>query len=260
MSVLRGLQNAASGLRAQQLKIDVIAHNIANVNTYGFRNKTAVFQDLVYQSMEKKGIAVMPAPAASARVSAGSGSSVATVRSDQRAGNYLQTGRNLDLALAGEGYFHVLLPGGGDAYTRDGNFRFDGEGNVVTALGYRVVFPELPAGENRLEIDLNGAVTVINGEGEAILAGQLELAYFNNPHGLEQLGDNLLVATQAAGEVSYGAPVQGVEVIQGFLESSNVDLSEEMVRLVISGRAFELNSRALRTADEMWSIANQMRR
>ncbi len=272
--MLRGLWNAASGMRAQQTKIDVVANNIANVNSTGYKKKDVAFGDLVYQSIEKKGNAVMPALGEKSAL-AGVGSRVSEIRSNMRSGMYLQTDSPLDLAIVGDGYFRVLLPDGREAYTRDGNFRRDADGNIVTAQGYQVIFPKLPvdAGHN-INIGPDGMITMsadiggstesdeaaVSDGDEMLQVGEILLAYFNNPSGLESLGDNLLIATPAAGEAVISSVRDDTKLIQGHLESSNVDLAEEMVQLMISQRAFELNSRALRTADEMWGMANQIRR
>jgi len=257
--MLRGLWSAAAGMRAQQQKIDVVANNIANVNTTGFKKKSTGFQDLVYQSVERKGNAVSAAAGAKPVVS-GTGSRVAAVRGDFRDGIYTETGSRFDFAVVGDGFFRVALPDGREAYTRDGNFRLDAGGRLVTAQGYRVLFPELPAGDFGLNVAPDGTISVVTGEDEEWEAGRIELAYFNNPEGLEHLGDNLLTAGAAAGEAFVSAPKPGTKIMQGYLESSNVDLSQEMVQLLVSQRAFEVNSRALRTADEMWGLANQLRR
>lgn len=258
--MLRGLWNAATGMRSQQTKIDVAANNIANVNTNGYKKKDVTFQDLVYQSIERKGNAVLPAAQGEKKATVGAGSRVSEIRSNMRPGMFLQTESPFDLAIVGEGYFRVLLPDGREGYTRDGSFRRDGDGNLVTSQGYRVIFPELPAGgEYSISTAPDGQVTVTEGE-EIFLAGEISLAYFNNVNGLEQLGENLFVATPAAGQAVISSPRNDTTLMQGYLESSNVDLAEEMVQLMISQRSFELSSRALRTADEMWGIANQMRR
>lgn len=256
---MRGLWNAAAGMRAQQQKIDVTANNIANVNTTGFKKKDAVFQDLVYQSLERKGNAVAPA-GGSKPVTAGTGSALAAVRADFRPGTYLHTGAAYDMAIVGDGFFRVVLPDGTTAYTRDGSFHRDGERHLVTAKGMRVAFPDLPEGDYDLNISPEGVVRAVFANGESRQLGTLELARFPNPNGLQQAGDNLLLATAAAGEPSLQPPDERTKVLQGYLEGSNVDLAEEMIRLMVSQRAFELNSRALRTADEMWGIANQIRR
>ncbi|MFW0860931.1 MAG: flagellar basal-body rod protein FlgG [Dethiobacter sp.] len=258
--MLRSLWNAASGMRAQQEKIDVTANNIANVNTTGFKKKTIVFHDLLYQSLERRGNAVAPAFAGGRPSMAGVGSAVGAVRADMRAGTYLQTGRALDLAVVGEGFFRVELPDGRIAYTRDGSFSLDAAGNLVTAQGQRVIFPALPLGQQEIKISPQGQVSAVEPDGDQLAVGTVSLAYFNNPQGLEQLGGNLLLATEASGEAENRAQGNATKLMQGYLESSNVDLSEELVNLLASQRAFELNSRALRTSDEMWSIANQIRR
>ncbi|MDW7650996.1 MAG: flagellar basal-body rod protein FlgG [Bacillota bacterium] len=258
--MLRGLWNAATGMRAQQQKIDVTANNIANVNTTGFKKKSTVFRDLVYQSIERKGNAAAPARAGQNPSTVGVGSAVASIRSDFAPGSYVQTDRSADLAIVGEGFFQVTLPAGRTAYTRDGGFSRDSAGHFVTQRGLELVFPDLPGGEYDIHISPEGTVTAVYPNEETLVLGSLELAYFSNPHGLEQIGDNVLAATEASGEPAVGIQAGNTRVLQGYLEGSNVDLGEEMVRLVTGQRAFELNSRALRTADEMWSIANQLRR
>jgi flagellar basal-body rod protein FlgG len=258
--MLRGLWNAATGMRAQQQKIDVTANNIANVNTTGFKKKSTLFSDLVYQSIERKGNAVAPAGAGENPATVGVGIAVASIRSDFRPGTYLQTEKATDFAIAGEGYFRISLPDGRTAYTRDGGFTKDGEGNLVTQRGFHLQFPTLPAGEYELTVSPDGIVTAVFPDEDTVTLGTLELAYFTNANGLEQIGDNLLQATAASGEPVVGMQTERSQIIQGYLEGSNVDLGEEMVQLLISQRAFELSSRALRTADEMWGMANQLRR
>jgi flagellar basal-body rod protein FlgG len=257
--MLRSMSCAASGMRSHQQSIDVTANNIANVNTTAFKQKTALFSDLVYQSIERRGNAVAPADAGQAPVVAGTGMRVAAVRSDMRPGTMIFTGRSLDLAITGDGFFRVRLPGGHEAYTRDGNFRLDGAGNVVNGRGFRVIFPALPADVKDVLVAPSGEVTVKTAAAETA-AGKLELAYFNNPQGLLQLGDNLLLPTEAAGTVTVSPVGNGTEIRQGYLENANVDLAGEMVRLITGQRAFTLSARALRTADEMWASANQLRR
>lgn len=257
--MLRSISGAASGMRSQQQSIDVTANNIANVNTTAFKQKTAVFSDLVYQPIERRGNAVAPSDAGRPPVVAGTGVRVAAVRSDMRPGVVIFTGRNLDLAITGEGFFRVRLPDGREAYTRDGNFRLDSEGNVVTGRGFRVIFPALPPDGQEVLVAPSGEVTVKTAAAETA-AGRLELAYFNNPQGLLQLGDNLLLTTEAAGTATVSPVRNGTEIRQGYLENANVDLAGEMVRLIAGQRAFTLSARALRTADEMWASANQLRR
>lgn len=257
--MLRSIAGAAAGMRSQQQSIDVTANNISNINTTAFKQKIPLFADLVYQSIERRGNAVAPAGAGQAPVAAGSGVRVAAVRSDMRPGTLISTGRNFDFAIIGEGLFRLRLPDGGEAYTRDGNFRLDGEGNVVTSQGLRVIFPALPRDGQEVVVAPAGEVTVKTATGETV-AGRLELAYFNNPQGLLQLGDNLLQATAAAGTVTVSPVRSGEGIRQGYLERANVDLAGEMVRLIAGQRAFTLAARALLTAEEMWAAANQLRR
>ena len=257
--MLRSLSSAVAGMRARQQSMDVTANNIANVNTTGFKRKRVAFTDLVYQSIERRGNAVAPAGEGRPPVVAGTGVGVSAIRSDMRPGMYLETGRKLDFAVVGEGFFRVQLPDGQEAYTRDGSFQLDGEGQVVTGKGFRVIFPPLPQGERELLVAPTGAVTVKSGSRETA-AGRLELAYFNNPQGLLRIGGNLLLHSEAAGAVRVATPGEGEAVRQGYLETANVELSEEMVRLIADQRAFELSARALRSIDEMWATANQLRR
>lgn len=258
--MLRGLWNASAGMRAQQQKIDVTANNIANVNTVGYKKKNTVFQDLVYQSIERRGNAVAPAGAGAPPSSVGAGSAVAGIRADLRPGSYVHSGRALDLAIVGDGYFQVTLPDGQTGYTRAGTFTLDGSGGIVTDHGYRVAFPQLPQGDYELLVSSEGLVSAVYPDEEPVALGTISLAYFANPQGLTNVGDNVLLATEASGVAENAVPGESTRLMQGYFESSNVDLSEEMVKLVTSQRAFELNSRALRTSDEMWSIANQIRR
>jgi flagellar basal-body rod protein FlgG len=246
-------------MRSQQQSIDVTANNISNINTTAFKQKNAVFSDLVYQSIERRGNAVAPAGAGQAPVAAGSGVRVAAIRSDMRPGTLISTGRNFDFAIIGEGLFRLRLPDGSEAYTRDGNFRLDGEGNLVTSQGFRVIFPALPQDGQEVVVAPTGEVKVKTATGETV-AGRLELAYFNNPQGLLQLGDNLFQATAAAGAATVSPVRNGEGIRQGYLERANVDLAGEMVRLITGQRAFSLAARALLTADEMWAAANQLRR
>lgn len=257
--MLRSLSSAVAGMKARQQSIDVTANNIANVNTTGFKRKRVAFTDLVYQSMERRGNAVAPAGEGRPPAVAGTGVGVSAIRSDMRPGTYLETGRKLDFAVVGDGFFRVQLPDGQEAYTRDGSFQLDGEGQVVTGQGFRVIFPTLPQGERELLVAPTGAVAVKSG-GQETAVGRLELAYFNNPQGLLRIGDNLLLHSEAAGPTRVAPPEERDAVRQGYLETANVELSEEMVRLFADQRAFELSARALRTAEEMWATANQLRR
>ena len=235
--MLRGLWNAATGMRAQQTKIDVVANNIANVNTNGYKKKDVNFQDLVYQSIERKGNPVQAGGQGEKKSTVGVGSRVSGIHSNMRSGMFLQTDSPFDLAIVGDGYFRVLLPDGREGYTRDGNFRRDADGNVVTSQGYRVIFPELPVGDQfSISTGPDGTVMVNDGE-ESVLVGAISLAYFTNVHGLEQLGENLLGATPATGDALISSVRGDTKLMQGYLESSNVDLAEEMVQLMIDRKS-----------------------
>ncbi|MDI9463263.1 MAG: flagellar hook-basal body complex protein [Bacillota bacterium] len=258
--MIRGIKNAASALQAQQQRMDVISHNIANVNTTAFKKKEVVFGDLLYQSVERRGNAVDFSGAGQKEITSGNGVYTAAVRTRPEQGFFRETGNMFDLAIAGEGYFCLLLPDGRQAYTRDGSFRLDNERRLVSPQGYRLVFPALPAEDFELVIGSKGQITLHTVSGDTIDLRQLELAYFDNPAGLENAGENLLLETAASGPARIGPPAEGTEIRQGWLENSNVELAEEMIALVRSQRNYQLNASALRTLDEMLEIANYISR
>ncbi|MGI6658885.1 MAG: flagellar hook-basal body protein [Dethiobacteraceae bacterium] len=258
--MLRGIKNAASALRGQQMKVDVTAHNLANINTTGYKKQELLFQDLLYQQVARRGNAVMAVGAEAKPVVTGVGTAMATVRRDVRAGAYLETNRELDLAIVGDGYFRVTLPDGSEAYTRAGNLQKDSSGNLVTAQGYRLQFPQLPAAAAELQISEDGMLTVVTTAGEKLTLGQIQLAYFDNPAGLVQLGQNLYAAGPNSGAARIAPPGPETRLKQGYLESANVDLAQEMTGMLLSQRAFSLNARVLQTFAEMLDIANNLRR
>jgi len=258
--LLRAISNATSALLAQQQKLDVTAHNIANLNTTGFKKKELLFRDLIYQEIAGRGRAVVPTAENQKPVSSGTGVAMLAIRPDLSDGNYLETGRELDLAISGPGYFRVILPDGSEAYTRAGDFRKDSEGFLVTAQGYQLPLQQLPAEEHSLKITADGYVTAITAGGEIVDLGRLELAYFDNPAGLLNLGQNLFASSPASGPARIAPPQERTVIRQGYLENANVELSAEMTSLLTSQRNFALMSRSLRTFDEMMDIANNMRR
>lgn len=266
--MLRALYTAASGMIAQQFNIDTISHNLANVNTTGFKRLRAEFQDLLYLNITRPVASQEGTAGPPAGLSLGLGVRVAGTQGIFEQGNLQQTSNPLDLALSGPGFFVVKGPNGEECYTRDGSFKLDAEGNLVTTDGYRVQGDsgdiQIPAGASNISVAQDGTITYIQaGETEPQEAGRkLRIVQFPNPAGLERIGRNLYRATAASGEAQDVDNSQGqsVSVEQGFLESSNVQVVEEMVSLITAQRAYELNSKAVQASDEMLSIANNLRR
>lgn len=256
------LWSSASGMLAQAARIDTIANNVANVNTTGFKRQDARFQDLLYRPVSGPGMPVEPE---ADRVWAGHGVKMSAVTTSFIQGMPRETGRELDMALVGDGFFRILLPDGEEAYTRAGSFHQDAAGNLVTENGYRVdIFPAELVGRPfaSLTINPNGQIQLFDENETLIGEGYAQIFRFQNSEGLAPRGENLWLATANSGEPQSGRP--GTEgfgvVIQRSLEQSNVNLVEEMTRLIVAQRAYEISSRAVRTADDMWSLANQIRR
>ncbi len=262
--MLRALRTAALGMTTQQAGVDNIANNLANVNTTGYKRSTIVFQDLLYQTVQAAGQGEAGGGAQPASLQMGHGSAaIATVRNFTQ-GSFSETGNALDLAINGEGFLQVLRPDGSIAYTRDGSFTLSADGAVVTQTGL-ALDPDLsiPAEAIEIHISQDGVVAVrLQGEPEMVEVGQIELARFPNPSGLNPLGGNLFEQTEASGEPSIGtAGQEGLGVIrQGFLEASNVDVVKEMVDLITAQRAYEINSKMVTTSEDMLQIANNLKR
>ena len=258
------LRTAASGMIAQQTRIEVIANNLANVNTTGFKRSQAHFEDLLYQNV--KGATVLGEGAAETLPSMqiGRGTRLAAVRRVGAQGAIQLTERPLDLAIEGEGYFQVQLPNGTTAYTRDGSFSLSERGQIVTHGGYALVpGVNIPVEPGNVSVSTTGVVTFqADRTGEPIEIGRIELARFTNPAGLDALGENLFGETAAAGPPLVGfAQDSGFgRVLSGSLESSNVEIVLEMVEMIAAQRAYEIGSRALQTSEEMAQITSQLGR
>lgn len=256
------IRTAATGMRAQQARIEVISNNLANVNTTAFKRSRAHFEDLLYQT--EQGAATVEAPDASTlnEVQIGRGTRLAAVQRNDQQGPLEQTGRPTDLAIEGHGYFQVTLPNGQPAYTRDGNFSISDQGVLVTNGGYTVVpGVDVPTDATNLTISPTGVVTISTAmDATPVEVGRIELARFNNPGGLRALGENLYQETPAAGQPINGYPGEdGLgRILQGHLEASNVEIVQEMVDMITAMRAYEINSKAVQSAEEMASIANNM--
>ncbi|TYP00187.1 flagellar basal-body rod protein FlgG [Geothermobacter ehrlichii] len=260
--MIKALSIAASGMEAQQLNMDVIANNLANVNTTGFKKSRADFQDLLYQTIRNAGGTSSTGTEVPTGIQIGLGTRTAAVQKIFTPGDIIQTGNELDLAIEGDGFFQVQLPNGETVYTRAGALKKDSTGRLVTSDGYPVI-PEITIPENatRVAIHEDGTVEAfLDGSSAGSQIGQLELATFSNPAGLFSIGRNLLKETPASGAPTTGIPGElGLGTIsQGYLEGSNVSVMEEMVAMIAGQRAYEINSKAIKTADEMLQMTNNL--
>jgi flagellar basal-body rod protein FlgG len=256
----RALWAAASGMQAQQMQIDTIANNLANVNTNGFKRSRAEFQDLLYQTVTAPGASTSSSTKNPAGIQLGLGTRPASVKKLFSQGDFKKTDNNLDLIIQGQGFFKVLLPDGTTAYSRDGAFTADRDGQLVNSQGYALDPPiTLPSDTLTVSIGADGTVSVTQpGQSTATDIGQIELGSFVNPTGLMSLGGNLYQATGASGDALDGTPgLDGLGSIgQGFLEVSNVSIVNELVDMIAAQRAYELNSRAIKASDEMMQQIN----
>ncbi len=261
--MIRALWTASSGMNSQQTNIDVISNNLANVNTVGFKKSRAQFQDLLYQTLRAPGT-VSSQGMTPAGMQVGHGARMISTSKSYTQGDMVQTGNALDLMIEGDGFFQVLLSDGTIGYTRDGNFKLDGEGRIVNNDGY-LLQPEIWIPENATDVIIgsDGTVSIkIAGEDGPQELGRIETVRFLNPEGLINMGKNILKPSYASGEAQYGTPgLDGFgSITQGFLEMSNVKVVEEMVNMIVAQRAYEINSKAIQAADEMLQTANNLRR
>ena len=259
--MLKAMLTAATGMSAQELCVDVVANNLANVNTTGFKKSRVSFEDLFYQHYGQGGEEGERGPFL---IQVGNGTRVSATTRDFSQGKIVQTGNPLDLMIEGRGFFQVLMPDGSLAYTRDGSFKLDGEGRIVTSDGY-LLYPELtiPPEAAGISISPDGKVSVtLVGESEPEELGQITLAKFINPGGLQSIGRNLYLPTVASGEAFLEEPTQeGMgQLSQGQLEASNVDIVDEMVAMIMAQRAYEINSKVIQASDTMLSLINRLSR
>jgi flagellar basal-body rod protein FlgG len=260
--MLRALYSAAAGMESQQMNLDVISNNLANVNTTGYKESKLEFQDLLYQTTRAAGSQAGGGNELPGSLQVGQGSiPIATERIFTQ-GDLSQTGGNLDIAIQGAGFFQVQMPDGSLSYTRDGGFKTNAEGQVVTSDGYPVQggFQPVPTGTTNITISASGAVTYTTASGTT--SSQIQLANFNNPGGLQAMGHNLYTETTASGTAQLGEPTaNGLgELQQGYLELSNVSVVQEMVNLILAQRAYEVNSKAVQAADQMMQDSNNLQR
>ncbi|MEG8945574.1 flagellar basal-body rod protein FlgG [Rosettibacter firmus] len=262
----RALRTAASGMYAQQINIEVISNNIANINTTGFKKNKADFQDLMYQEVNINPLSTTTPGVfenTNNKIQVGNGVKPASTQKIFKQGDLVATNNQLDLAIYGEGFFQVRKSDGTFAYTRDGSFKLNADGKIVTASGYELE-PGITLTDNIVDIEIakDGTVNGRQTDGTVVTLGTIELARFINNGGLLALGDNLYAETPASGQPILGTPgSEGFgEIHQGYLESSNVDIVEEMIAMITAQRAYEINSKTVKTVEDMMTIANNLKR
>jgi len=260
--MLRALYSAAAGMQSQQMNLDVISNNLANVNTTGFKKSKIEFQELLYQTSRAPGSEQGSGNILPTGIQVGEGSRPVATARIFTSGDFTRTDERLDVAIHGDGFFEVQMPDGTRAYTRDGAFKTSSDGRIVTSDGLPLQggFQPVPAGTTNITIGSNGDVTYTTPSGSTSF--QVQLVRFNNAGGLESMGSNLYTETNASGPPELGSPGQnGFGTLnQGYLEMSNVKVVEEMVNLILAQRAYEVNSKAVQAADEMMQQSNNLRR
>jgi flagellar basal-body rod protein FlgG len=260
--MMRSLWTAKTGMEAQQFQLDVVSHNLANVSTNGYKRSHAVFEDLMYQTLRQPGSNSTEQTQLPTGLQVGLGvRPVATSRMYMQ-GSLQQTSNAFDMAIQGNGFFQVNMPDGTTAYTRDGAFQVDAQGQLVTSEGY-LINPQItiPANALKTSVGSDGTVSVtLPGQSAEQKVGQLLMANFINPPGLDARGKNLFTETPASGQPTTGVPgLTGLGTIQqGFLETSNVNVVEELVQMIQTQRAYELNSKAIQTSDQMLQKLTQL--
>lgn len=263
--MIRALFTASTGMIAQQMNIDTIANNLANVNTTGFKKSRVNFQDLLYETIKPAGTETTAGTTIPEGIQIGHGVRPSAIAKLFTSGNLIQTGNTWDLVIEGDGFFQVELPDGTTAYTRDGSFKVNQEGTVMTADGYPLTpGVTIPTDAEEVTVGSDGTISVrVPGTATPTTLGTLQLVRFANPSGLDaRLGRNLLLESQASGTPTSGQPgLDGIGLIeQGFLENSNVQVVEEILHLIIAQRAYEANSKVIQASDEMLQLANNIRR
>lgn len=262
--MMRSLWTAASGMVAQQANIDVISNNLSNVNTTGFKKSRTDFQDLMYQTMRQAGSSTGPDTKLPTGIQMGHGVRQVATQKIYTQGSYQATGNALDIALEGDGFFQITMPDGTLSYTRDGALKQDDTGRIVTSEGYPIEPAiTIPQGSLEISISADGRVTAkIPGQNTPQELGQMQVVRFINPAGLDSMGGNLLQETAASGAPIASNPgADGAGTIrQKFLEMSNVQVVEEMVNMIVAQRAYEINSKAITTSDQMLEQAANLKR
>lgn len=260
--MLRALYSSSAGMQSQQLNLDVIANNLANVNTHGFKRSKIEFQDLLYQTTRTAGAESGGGNVLPTSMQVGHGSRVVSTSKVFTDGELFQTGEQLDVAIQGDGFFRVTLPDGTEGYTRDGSFKLSSAGNLVTNDGLPLVGAgQIPPGTTSITISPSGQVSAVGPGGEPTTF-EIQIVRFPNPGGLDALGRNLYKLSPASGAPEIGTPGSNGfgELAQNYLEMSNVKVVEEMVKLIMAQRAYEVNSKAVQASDEMMQQSNNLRR
>ncbi len=259
--MMRSLYVAATGLEGEQTKMDVIANNLANVNTTAFKQSRAVFQDLLYQNLRQPGAQSSQTTQYPSGLQLGTGVRIVSTERLMTQGNLTQTGNSLDVGINGQGFFQIMQPNGTIAYSRDGTFQMNNQGQLVTSNGYLLQPPvTIPPNSQSITIGSDGTVSVVlPGQAQPQQVGAIQLANFINPTGLQSIGDNLYLQTGSSGAPQTGQPtLNGLgSVQQGYLESSNVNVVSELVNMISTQRAYEINSKAVSTSDSMLQYLTQ---
>lgn len=262
--MIKAMRTAASGMTAQQMNVDNIANNLANVNTTGYKKSKVEFQDILYTQLRTPGAETTAGNKVPVGLDVGYGTKPVSTQRYFTEGNLQQTGNPLDLAIEGDGFMQVTMPDGSLAYTRDGTMKLSADGQLVTSDGF-FLQPNItiPPDSDSISVSADGIVSVkVPGSTQPQEIGQLELARFINPAGLEAIGHNLYLETSASGSPTLGSPsLEGFgRINQGYLEMSNVEAVEEMVNMIMAQRAYEINSKAIQTSDEMSQIASNLKK
>jgi len=261
--MIRSLWIAKTGMDAMQMNVDVISNNLANVNTNGYKRERAVFEDMLYQNLRQPGASTSQQTQLPTGLQVGTGVRPVATTKNFMQGNLQSTDGPLDMAIYGEGFFQIAMPDGTTAYTRDGAFQVDSQGNVVTSSGYQIQPAlQVPQGTTKLTIGKDGTVTAIlnNNSAAPVQLGNIQLATFINPPGLQSVGSNLLLETAASGAPTVGQPgSNGLGAInQSYVETSNVNVTEELINMIQAQRAYEINSKAITTSDQMLQKLTQL--
>ncbi len=261
--MLRSLRTAALGMAAQQLNIDSISNNLANINTTGYKKNSVEFQDLLYETVQSGAAEGRDDNEKPGEIQIGLGNKpVSTFRTFTQ-GAISETGNPLDIAINGKGFFQIMRSNGTMAYSRDGAFRVNAAGEIVNPNGM-ALYPDISVPDNAtaVQVSEDGVISVtLEGQTDPEELGQVELVTFMNPAGLRSVGGNLYEQTESSGEPVFGVPGQdGVgNIVQGYLEKSNVDVVSEMINLIVAQRAYEINSKAIKTSDELLAITNNLK-
>ncbi|TNC98406.1 MAG: flagellar basal-body rod protein FlgG [Gallionellaceae bacterium] len=260
--MIRSLWISKTGLEAQQTQMDVVSNNLANVSTTGFKRSRAVFEDLLYQNLRQPGAQSSQQTQIPSGLQIGTGVRPVAAERIHTQGNLQQTSNRLDMAIQGSGFFQVLMPDGSTAYTRDGSFQTDNQGQLVTSNGY-IVQPAMtiPANATTVTVGMDGVVTITQaGVAAPVQVGSMQLATFINPAGLESMGQNLYLESASSGTPSTNVPgTNGTgSISQGYVETSNVNVVEELVNMIQTQRAYEINSKAITTSDQMLQKLSQI--